>query len=74
MYPGARTSQAVLIVKIPPASAEVIRDTGSIPGSGRYPGDLLATHSRILDWRILMDRGAWQAPGHGVAKSWTQLK
>ena len=64
----------VLVVQIPPASAEVIRERGSIPGSGRSPGDLLATHSRILDWRILMDRGDWQAPAYRVAKSWTQLK
>ena len=32
-----------------------------------------ATHSSILAWRILMDRGNWQAVVHGVAKSWTQL-
>ena len=32
-----------------------------------------ATHSNILAWRILMDRGAWQAIVHGVAKSQTQL-
>ena len=31
------------------------------------------THSSILAWRILMDRGTWQAVVHGVAKSWTQL-
>ena len=29
----------------------------------------MATHSSILDWRIPMDRGAWQATAHGVAKS-----
>ena len=28
----------------------------------------MATHSSILTWRILMDRGAWQAAVHGVAK------
>ena len=33
----------------------------------------MATHSRILAWRIPMDRGAWQSIIHGVAKSWTQL-
>ena len=32
-----------------------------------------ATHSSILSWRIPMDRGAWRATVHGVAKSWTQL-
>ena len=31
----------------------------------------MATHSSILAWRILMDRGAWQATVHGVTKSWT---
>ena len=31
----------------------------------------MATHSSILDWRIPMDRVAWQATVHGVAKSWT---
>ena len=29
----------------------------------------MATHSYILAWRIPMDRGAWQAIVHGVAKS-----
>ena len=33
----------------------------------------MATHSRILAWRIPIDRGAWQATVHGVAKSWTRL-
>ena len=33
-----------------------------------------ATHSSILVRRIPMDRGAWQAVVHGVAKSRTRLK
>jgi len=32
-----------------------------------------ATHSRILAWRIPMDRGALWATVHGVTKSQTQL-
>ena len=36
-------------------------------------GEGMATHSSILAWRIPMDRGAWWATVHGVAKSWTQL-
>ena len=31
----------------------------------------MATHSSILAFRILMDRGAWRATVHGVAKSGT---
>ena len=31
----------------------------------------MATHSSIVDRRIPMDRGAWQATFHGVAKSRT---
>ena len=31
----------------------------------------MATYSSILAWKIPMDRGAWQATVHGVAKSQT---
>ena len=33
----------------------------------------MATHSNILAWRVPMDRGAWQATVHAIAKSQTQL-
>ena len=33
----------------------------------------MAIHSSILAWRIPMDRGAWWATVHGVAKSQTRL-
>ena len=33
----------------------------------------MATHSSVFAWRIPMDRGAWQATVHGVAKSRTRL-
>ena len=33
----------------------------------------MATHSRILAWRIPIDRGAWRATVNGVTKSQTQL-
>ena len=29
----------------------------------------MATHSNILAWRILMDKGAWRATVHGAAQS-----
>ena len=34
----------------------------------------MATHCRIPAWRILVERGAWHAIVHRVAKSGTQLK
>ena len=55
-------------------SARKAGDVGSIPGSGRFPG---GGHANPLQYSCLenpMDRGAWQATVHGVAKSWTQLK
>ena len=47
---------------------------GLIPGLGRSPGE---GHGNPLQYSCLensMDRRAWQATVHGVAKSWTQLK
>ena len=45
-------SQAVLVVKNPPARAGDKRDTGAIPGSGRSPEEGMATYSSIVTWRI----------------------
>ena len=45
-------SQVALKVKTLPANAGNIRDTVSIPESGRSPGEGMATHSSILAWRI----------------------
>ena len=47
-----KVSQASQVVKNPPASAEDIRDVGSIPGSGRSLEEGRATHCSILAWRI----------------------
>ena len=47
---------------------------GSIPGSGRSPG---GGHGNPLQYSCLdnpMDRGAWWATVHRIAKSQTQLK
>ena len=59
-----------------PAGAGDLRDMGLIPGSGRYPGEGLGNLPQY-QYSCLehsMDRGAWQAVVHRVAKSWTQLK
>ena len=48
-------------------------DTGSVPGSGRFPG---GGNSNPLQYSCLenpMDRGAWQVIVYGVSKSRTQL-
>ena len=60
------------MVKSPPANAGDSRDAGSIPGSGDTLVKEMATPSNILAWETRMDRGAWQATVHGVAKSQTQ--
>ena len=57
------------VVKILPASAGDIRDVGSIPGSARSPG---GGHGNPLQYSCLenpMDRRAWRATVHRVAKS-----
>ena len=40
------------MVKNLPADAGDIRDMGLIPGFERSPGERMATHSKILAWRI----------------------
>ena len=60
--------------KNPPTNAGDIKDTGSIPGSGRTPG---GGHGNPLQYACLenpMDRGARRNTVHRVAKSETQLK
>ena len=47
-------------------SARNAGNLGSIPGSGRSPGEGMATHSSILAWRIPIDRGTWQASPWGL--------
>ena len=49
-------------------------DSGLTPGSGRSPGVGNGNLSSILAWKNYLDRGAWRALVHGIAKSWTQLR
>ena len=48
-------------------------DMGSIPGSGRSPGEGNANPLQYSCLENFMDRGAWWATVHEVAKSQTQL-
>ena len=53
------------VIKNPPTDA---RDTGSIPGSGRAPGEGNGNPLQYSCLRNPMDRGAWWATAHGVSK------
>ena len=56
------------------ANAGDIKDEGLIPGSGRSPG---GGHGNLLQYSCLenpVDRGAWWATLHRVARSQTRLK
>ena len=55
------------------ASACNAGDLGSIPGSGRYPGEGNSNPLQYYRLENPMDRGAWWATVHGVAKSRTRL-
>ena len=57
------------MVNNPPANSEDARDAGLIPGLGRSPG---VGNDNPFQYSCLgnpMDRGAWQATVHEVAKS-----
>ena len=61
----------MLVAKNLPANAGDIRDAGLIPGTGRSPG---GGQGNALQYPCLqnpMDREAWWATDHGLAKSQT---
>ena len=54
-----------------PANAE---DEGSIPGSGRYPGEGTGNPLQYPCLENTMGRGAWKATVNGVTKSQILLR
>ena len=68
-----RASQVVLVIKNLPVNAGDIKDVGSIPGWGRSPGEVNGNPLRYSCLENSMDRGAWQATFHGIAKDRTWL-
>ena len=71
---GMHLTEAEDIKKCPGYTEELYRrDVGLIPGSGRSPG---VENGNPLQYCLEtpMDRAAWWATVHGVAKSRTQLK
>ena len=59
--------------KNPPANAGDTRDAGSVPGSGRSPGEGNGNPLQYFCLGNPMDRGAWWAIIYGVTKSQTRL-
>ena len=64
----------VLVIKNLPANAGNIKDVGSVPGSGRSPGEGNGNPVQYSYLEYPSDRGTWWATVHGVAKSQTQLR
>ena len=60
--------QVVLLIKIPLANARRHKHEGSIPGLGRSPGGGPGNPLQYSCLKNSMDRGAWWATVHGVAK------
>ena len=58
----------VSVVEHPPANPGVKRDIGLIPGLGRSPGEGNGNPLQYSYPEKPMDREAWQATVHGVAK------
>ena len=54
-------------------SACNVGELGLIPGLGRPPGEGTGNPLQYSCLEKFMDRGAWRATVHGVAKSRTQL-
>ena len=61
-------------VKNPPTSAGDTRHKVSIPGLGRSPGGGQGNPLQYSCLENPMDRGAWQAAAHGIAKNHINLK
>ena len=61
------------MVKNLPANEGDSEDTGSISALGRAPGKGKGNPLQCSCLENPMDRGAWWAKVHRVAKSWTRL-
>ena len=61
------------LVKNLSANSGDARDAGSIPGSGGSPGEGNGNPLQYSCLRNPVDREAWQATVHGIAKNPTRL-
>ena len=67
------TSQVALMLKNLSANQEILETQVLSLGCEDPLEEGMATHSRILSWRIPMDRQTWWATIHEVAKSRKRL-
>ena len=67
VFPGGTKVKNLL------ANAADARDTGSIPGSGRFPEGGYGNPRQYSCLENSIDRGAWWATVHGITKSQTRL-
>ena len=63
-----KTSWDSLMAQMVKESACNAGDPGSIPGSGRFPGEGNGNPLQYSCLKNSVDRGAWQATVHGVTK------
>ena len=70
-YTYSRSFPGSSVVKNVPANA---RDVGSVPGSGRSPGEGNAKPLQYFCLGNPINRGAWQATVLGVAKESDTIK
>ena len=66
---GGVWSEAQTVKNLPAMQETQVRSLGREDALEKE----IATHFSILGLENSMDRGAWQATVHGVAKSWTRL-
>ena len=62
-----------LVVKKPSANAGDLKDVVLIPGLGRHPGVGNGTPLQYSCLENPMDRGAWRAMVHRVARNQTEV-
>ena len=62
-----------LVAQMVKVSAYNAGHLGSIPGLGRFPGEGNGNPLQYFCLESPMERGAWRATVHGVAKSQTRL-
>ena len=70
---GSKTIASLLYSSVGKEFSCNARGLGSVAGLGRCPGEGNSNPLQYPCLENLMDKGAWWAAVHGVAKSWARL-